>query len=106
MASNVTVKVVLDQRGLEHAINHAPGTEAAIRQKVSNIKAKANALAAGYRTPKWHDHKTGETKGDTPAKYDGSTRLGSRGYVGIVYTANYAAQKENKQHNTLLKAKG
>lgn len=106
MASGVTVRVEIDEKKLEHAIFYAPKTEVMISNKVEKIAAKANALAGGYRTPKWHDHDTGETKGDTPAVYEGDTQLGRKGYIGIVYPNNYAAQKENKLHNTLLKAKG
>lgn len=106
MADNVSVKVEIDSRGLKHAVAFAHGTEAALRKYTDKIKSRANSMAAGYTTPKWHDHKTGETKGGTKAAYDGDVILGRKGYVGIVYPANYAAQKENHQHNTLLKAKG
>lgn len=106
MASTVTVKVDINQKSLERAVNFASGTGTALNNESLKIAAKANALSAGYRTPKWHDHETGETKGDTPARYDGNSKLGRKGYVGIVFTANYAAQKENHLHNTLLKAKG
>lgn len=106
MASSVTVKVELNDRNLKRAVAFAPGTEAALRKHTDKIKSRANSMAAGYTTPKWHDHETGETKGGTKAAYDGDVILGRKGYVGIVYPANYAAQKENHQHNTLLKAKG
>lgn len=106
MANLVTVRVEINEQSLKHAVSHAAGTQRAINKEAGRISAKANALASGYRTPKWHDHKTGETKGDTPARYDSGTKMGGKGYVGIVYTANYSAQKENKLHNTLLKAKG
>ena len=106
MASNVTVKVVIDEQALERAVKFAPGTATALRTNVKERKAFANALAAGYRTGIYHDFKTGEKKGDTPARYDGNVKKMGDGYLGIVYTANYAAQKENHEHNTLLKAKG
>ena len=106
MANSVTVRVVLDEKKLEDAVNFAPGTQTALMTEVSQRKTKANALASGYKTPKWHDHKTGETKGGTQARYDGDVALRKKGYIGIVYTANYAAQKENHEHNTLLKVKG
>ena len=106
MARLAIVEVVIDERKLENAVSKAEGTKNALNKKVSQIKTRANTLASGYRTKKWHDHKTGETKGNTQARYDGNVQRGKKGYVGIVYTANYSAQKENHEHNTLLKAKG
>ena len=106
MASDVSVRVDIDQKKLEDAVNFASGTAALLREDVAKRKAHANALAAGYKTPKWHDHTTGETKGGTQAAYGNGVKRGTKGHVGIVYTANYAAQKENHEHNTLLKVKG
>ena len=106
MASQVSVRVEIDEKALRHAVNYAPGTQPLLSRKSAQIAANANTLAAGFRTGIFHDHETGETKGNTPARYDSSTKMGSKGYVGIVYTANYSAKKENHLHNTLLKAKG
>lgn len=40
------------------------------------------------------------------ASYAGNVRMQRDGYMGIVYTANHAAQLDNHRNNTLLKAKG
>ena len=106
MANSVTVRVEINESNLKHAVNYAPGTKAALGKKAAQISANANSMAAGFRTGIFHDHETGETKGDTPARYESSAKMGSKGYVGIIYTANYSAKKENHLHNTLLKAKG
>lgn len=105
-AAKATCTVVIDENALKRAISYGDGIESALKEAVNKIESRANAMAVGYETPIWHDHKTGETKGGTQAEYRGDVQLGKKGYVGIVYTANYAAQKENHQHNTLLKAKG
>lgn len=105
MANYVDVKVEIDEEALKHAVNFASGTQTLLQSEVARINGRANAIGS-YVTPKWHDHATGETKGDTPAEYAGDTQLRSKGYIGIVYTANYAAQKDNHMYNTLLKAKG
>lgn len=106
MASSVSVKVDIDEKALRHAISYAPGMLPVLSKRSATIAGKANALAAGFRTGTYHDHATGETRGNTPAHYDSNARMGSKGYVGLVYPANYSAQKENHLHNTLLKAKG
>lgn len=106
MASQVSVRVEIDEKALKRAVSYAPGTQPLLSKESAKIAAKANALAAGFRTGTYHDHATGETRGNTPAHYDSNARMGSKGYVGLVYPANYSAQKENHLHNTLLKAKG
>ena len=105
MASNVTVKVDINERNLQRAINYAPGTGSAISREVRKIANNANTLSSGFKTVVWYDAKEKKKKGGTPAKYKTGVKIGKKGYVGIVYTANYAAQKENHLHNTLLKAK-
>lgn len=103
--ASVTVKVDISQRNLERAVNFAEGTESALRSKTSAITSAANAMSAGFRTGYYHrDHKS-PAVGGTPASYAGDVEMGRKGYVGIVYTANYAAQKDNYQNNTLLKAR-
>jgi hypothetical protein len=88
------------------AINASPGLPGALESVTTRITATANALGSGYRTPKWHDHETGETKGGTAPVYAGDVRIGKKGPIGIVHPANYSAMKDNHLHNTMLKAKG
>lgn len=106
MASNGTVKVVIDEAAMKRAIQNADGVQGILKQRVDSITANANALSAGMRTGIFHDHATGETRGDTQPEFEGNVEKRKGGYIGIVYTANYAAQKANMENNILLKAKG
>lgn len=104
--SVANVEVVIDEAKLQKAVSEAEGLFGPLSEATSEITAKANAMGAGFRTGVWHDPKTGEKKGDTEPEYTGDVIYGRRGYVGIVHPANYAAMKDNYEHNTLLKAKG
>ena len=104
--ASVTVKVDISQQALEHAVFFSEGTARALGGKTSAITGAANALSAGFRTGLCHRNHQSPAVGNTPAEYAGDVELKRKGYVGIVYTANYAAQKDNHLHNTLLKAKG
>lgn len=106
MASYATVKVVIDEAALKRAVSNGDGVQGILKQKVDSITANANALSAGMRTGIFHDHATGETRGDTEPDFEGNVERRGDGYIGIVYTANYAAQKANLDNNILLKAKG
>ena len=106
MASNVKVDVHIDQEKLERVALRSKGTGSVVGKATYMITKKANSMADGFRTGIWHDHKTGEKEGNTPARYDDGVKLFKDSYLGIVYTANYAAQKDNLKNNTLLKAKG
>lgn len=112
-------EVKLDTEAVWRVINESPGTADALGSVCARIAGKANALAAGYKSGIWHDTgstkppghgewhdrgKTYPTKGGTPAQYEFDVEKRKSAQVGIVYTANYAAQKENMQHNTLLKS--
>lgn len=102
--ADVQVKVEM-KPGWERVVKTMPSVMGALDKKAGDICGKANSMAAGFRTKKWTDPKTGQRKGDTPAVY-GSKEAREFGQtsVAIVYTANYSAQKENMQHNTLLKS--
>ena len=55
----------------------------------------------------WLEHENSPAPITGPAaRYDGNVRMFQNGYMGIVYTANYAAKVDNHRNNTLLKAKG
>lgn len=104
--SVANVEVVIDEARLQKAISEADGLEPILLNATEAIITRANNLSAGFRTGRWHDHDTGETKGDTPPIYEGDVIYGRRGYVGIVHPGNYSAMKDNYENNTLLKAKG
>lgn len=75
-----------------------------IESKTDEIKASAAAMSAGYKTAKVH--KPEGTVGGTKPKYAGNVRMFKQLPVGLVYTGNYAAMKDNHENNTLLKAMG
>jgi methyl coenzyme M reductase alpha subunit len=100
----VTCLVKIDEEKLKHAISNAEKLPGQLSTPVNAIINAANSMSAGFRTGIFHDPKTGEKRGDTQPNYAGNVIKGKHGYVGIVYTANYAAQKDNHLHNTLLKA--
>lgn len=98
------VKIELDMKSCEHACYHADGLKPILQKASNTIAARSTALGSGYRTPKWHDHDTGETKGGKAPKYGADVYHGKRGYIGIVHPENYSAMKDNYLHNTMLKA--
>ena len=99
-----SVNVEINQGAKEKAINESGNLLTRIDREAKRIASNANNLGAGYRTGRWHDHATGETKGNTAPKYVGESRRGKKGPIGIVHPINYAAMKDNYLHNTMLKA--
>lgn len=81
----------------------------AVAKATDATAARANALSAGFRTGLYHrDHKS-PAVGNTQPKYAsalGESKRKPAIPVGLVYTGNYAAMKDNAQNNTLLKARG
>lgn len=109
--TKVEVTLDIDMNSVRRVVYGMPETMEVIEDATSDICDRANDMAAGYRTGIWHDPKTRERRGDTPAKYDkkAEPRRQSGPYavpVGIVNPGNYAAMKDNHQNNTLLKALG
>ena len=92
------------------ALKRAAGTDPQVRDELERttdaIKARANSMGGAFRTGLYHRDHQSPAVGNTPAVYDGNVTMVNGGNIGIVYTANYAAQKDNLQNNTLLKAKG
>lgn len=70
-----------------------------IRKNADQTASKANSMGASFRTQKY------KGKGGTSPRYVANTQR-PRGIVpvGMVYTGNYAAMKDNMKHNTLLKS--
>ena len=99
-------RVIIDDGKLKQAIDDAPKLPARLEDAVQQITANANSLSSGYRTGIWHDPKTHEKRGNTQPKYVGDVKTKRHGPVGIVHPANYAAMKDNHEHNTLLKSLG
>ena len=107
--ADVTVKVEM-KPGWKGKLMTLPRVKGAVTSKASAICGTANSLGAGFTTKKYYDREDKEYKGGTQASYrfdkaqvfisqtDGPVS------VAIVYTANYAAMKDNYLHNTLLKA--
>ena len=98
------VDVEIDASRLFVAIQDAESLPDVLGEYVQRISGNANAASAGFRTGIFHDHDTGETRGDTQPVYKGNVKRKGRSMVGLVYTGNYAAQKDNYENNTLLKS--
>lgn len=99
-----SVRIEIDENSVMAAICKSDGIKPALKGYGARIAERSNMLSVGYRTPKWHDHETGEVKGGKQPKY-GAT-LGNRQVICIVHPENYAAMKDNYLHNTMLKAMG
>ena len=115
--------VVFDMDALRDAAMRSDETRAALTARTDRIISTANAMGAathsgghGYDTkgtgrPRkgqgWlqHDRSPAPVTGPQAA-YAGNVRMQRDGYMGIVYTANHAAQVDNQRNNTLLKAMG
>ena len=102
MANAVRVEVN-EERAWNLAIR-SDGLYQMIRSEADKRAAQATAMAGGFKTGKYHrDHKS-PAVGGTHAKYSSKTgRPLGKVPVGMVHTGNYAAMKENMQHNTLAK---
>ena len=101
-----SLDVKWDMEEVKLAMGEDEGIRAQIEEITRGKTASANALSSGFRTERYTDEETKEQKGDTAPRYDGNVeRHGKHRWpTGIVYTANYAAMKDNYLHNTLLKA--
>lgn len=87
----------------------AEGLEQEVGKASKAIAQRANSLSSGFRTKEVTRWETGERVGGTKPEYGSDTRARAKrakGPVGIVYTNNYAARKDNMENNTLLKARG
>lgn len=93
----------------EKALLRAIGKDPEVRSKIKSYAAKkaeaANAASASFRTEKFfRGGKRVAGVGEKQPEYESDMQV-FKGYwpVGIVYTGNYAAMKDNHLHNTLLK---
>lgn len=82
----------------------APAAREEVEASTGRIASEANAMSATFRSGLYHrDHKS-PAVGNTQPSYGAKVLGGGHTSVGVVYTANYAAMKDNMMHNTLLKA--
>lgn len=99
----------------------APQVKQAVDEKAKSIAGKANA-AANEKSGIWHEVGKPHTPGREGGKWHGADgeviggkdadykakparRMGADGApIAIVVTGNYAAQKDNMKHNTLLRS--
>ena len=102
MASQM--RIVINDGKLRRAVSSAERLDVPLDEAVGRIADRANALSASFRTGIYHDHETGEVRGNTQPRYAGDVIRGKTGFVGIVHPANYAAMKDNHENNTLLKS--
>ena len=82
----------------------ATNSKGVIQSVTSQTESNANGLGSGFKTGIWHDPKTHERKGGTSPIYSSNVEVHGIVPVGLVYTGNYAAAKDNMENNTLLKA--
>lgn len=98
------VRVEINGRKLFYAIQDAEGLKETLEAEVNRIKSAANANGSGFRTENTVDWATGQRYGGTAPIYDGNVQRKKNSTVGLVFTANYSARKDNMLHNTLLKS--
>ena len=95
-----------DTAALGRVIGKHPSVVAEVDRATRAIHESASAMGSGFRTGIYHrDHKSPGV-GDMPASYGGDVQVMRESVVGIVYTANYSAQRDNAENNTLLKSIG
>ena len=97
------VRIEVDMNAAWRVAYKSDGLYQMVRQETDKRASRANSLSSGFKTDKYHrDHKSPAVGGTSP-EYKPHTRRNPDVPVGIVYTGNYAAKKENMLHNTLLK---
>lgn len=98
------VEVRLDNAKVAEAIADAPRMKPLLEGVSSAIATSANAMSAGFRTGRFYDRTENKLKGNTQPRYASNVQRRGNVLIGLIYTANYAAQKDNHEHNTLLKS--
>ena len=102
------VKVRVEMaRDWEKRIYDMPTLKNALTQEAQSIAGRANAMSAGFRTMRYTSPKTKQKVGDKQPIYKSLPTRMFNGYpVAIVTEGNYAAMKDNHEHNTLVKSIG
>ena len=102
------MEIKWDKRALLAAMGQDEGVRGKVAEITKDTEAAANAMSASFRTEKYYDknHKLDPTKGETKPNYESDVEMhGSIPQpIGLVYTGNYSAMKDNMLHNTLLKS--
>lgn len=97
-------KLTWNEAELRKAI--ADAAEPHVREQTEKICQSAKSMSAGYRTGLYHPAHGKKAIGNTSPKYRSNVRKFNGMPIGLVYTGNYSAMKDNYEHNTLLKARG
>ena len=105
MAKRYKLTIKIDEAALERAALRGEGMQEVLGRKVAHIAGVANAMSSGFRTGLYYRNHESPPVGNTQPKYGGDVKLGDYGWIGLVHPENYAAMKDNHEHNTLLKAK-
>ena len=95
------MQIKWNKPALERVIASSDGLYSLVAEETAKRGERANGMGAGYRTRE--TYYKGVKKGGTAPAYSYDTQRGKKGPVGIVYTGNYAAMKDNLLHNTLAK---
>ena len=98
------IEIYLNKKTLVKVINDSDELRASMEGHVSRMTANANAMGAGFRTQRTIRYATGERVGGKQPEYVGDVQKRRGTLVGIVRPNNYAAMKDNYEHNTLLKS--
>ena len=96
--------VEIDPEKLDRAIQDAERLPEILGAEVNRIAGNANAMSAGFRTGIYHPNHQSPHVGDTQPEYSGNVERHGKKMVGLVWTANYSAQKDTYLNNTLLKS--
>ena len=99
------VEFHIDKEKLWRLVCKQDATYQVIRSTTDAMASRANDMSASFRTGKYHrEHKSPGVGGTQPVYKSNTQRPKGIVPVGMAYTGNYAAKKENYLHNTLLKA--
>jgi len=100
-----STKVVWDDRNIAKLVK-LPQVREEVGNAAGRIAMNAYMLGASFRTELYHRGHKSPAVGNTQPSYLSDVRDMTHTPVGIAYTANYAAMKDNALNNTLLKARG
>lgn len=121
--ASISVRVNMDAKALEECAYNDDKVKGEVTKGANSIAAKASSMATeksgiwhetgrphtpGREGGTWHGSKdNGTIGGVTPSYVAKPAKPSTNGVpVAIVVTANYAAQKDNMKHNTLVRAIG
>ena len=103
---SVKVRVVMAP-DWEKRVYGLPKLKSALTEEANATAGRANAMSAGFRTMRYTSSKTKQKVGGKQAVYKALPARMFNGYpVALVTEGNYAAMKDNYDHNTLLKSLG